>query len=152
AVADDADLESQHLAVGGVGRLGLDDQVAVLARAYQVFLSVWDPLDRAALLEREAGDGQLLRIHGQLDAEPAAGVGRGYADLRRRHIQDLGDDRAREVDVLEVALDGERLEAGVVLGDDPAGLQRGAGVAGGGEAALDHAVGALEGTGQVAAL
>ena len=83
-----------------------------------------DPLHRPAEADREQRDEHVLRVDAFLRAEPAAGVGRDDAHALDRQPDARGDGAAQVIGRLVRRPDGQALRRGVVLGAEPARLDR----------------------------
>ena len=123
---------------------GADRLVAGMDVADERLHPVDDVLDRPSEKLADRGDRDLVAVDVELDAEPAADVGRDDPDQMLRNAE-MARQRVLLVPRrLVAAVHGERALARVVVGDDGAHFERDAAVAGEGEAALDDMRGPVE--------
>ena len=118
----------EDAAVGIDGHRGVVDLLAGVVGGDEVLLSVLDPAHRPAQPPRRPGDEEVLRVVLAAHPEPPAHRCLAHGDPRRRQSEVVGELGAVGVRNLGRAVDDETVGERVVLGDEPPGLHRHAGV------------------------
>ena len=108
------------VAVGGDFEFA--DVFAGVVGGDHVLAPVLYPLDGAAKLDGGEGDDEVLGVELASDAEATTDVALDEVDAVLGHLEEGGEDATVEVGNLGLAPDGEFLTAGVVGGEEAAGL------------------------------
>ena len=123
-VLHDAHVEPENAPVARRREPRVVRLLARLMRARDELGAGLDPLHGPAEADCEQRDEHVLRVDAFLRAEPAAGVGRDDAHALDRQADARGDGAAQVIGRLVRCPDGQALRRGVVLGAEPARLDR----------------------------
>ncbi len=125
------DVDGGDAALGVYAHAALDAVVAGVDVGGEALQPVGDELHRPRHDFCDDRGGDLVRVDVHLDAVAAADVGADHAHVALGHAHLLGEYALHHVRCLGGVVDGELARGAVVVGQDRARLERGAGVAAG---------------------